>query len=121
MSESAAHESAAHPMLNGMPFPGYYRHHSGGFYEVIHPIDNNGISPFGRFVQGGPGTEEQVGEPVIVYHRIGPSETYGTNAVWVRPLSDFLGSVIVDGAEVPRFQAVELEEVPEELYRYMNI
>ena len=99
------------------PPSGYYMHVSGSCIEIADP-DYTGIDAVGRFVQSN-GVEDVVGEPMITYRRLGPVEGYGNDSVWMRPLSDFLGTVMVEGSEVARFRMVDSEEIPPELIPYM--
>lgn len=62
--------------------PGQYRHYKGKEYEVI------GVAHHSE-------TEEEV----VVYRTL-----YGDFDLWVRPLSMFTETVVVDGTERPRFQ-----------------
>jgi hypothetical protein len=64
---------------------GRYRHYKGGEYEVF-------------FVATHSETEEQV----VVYRTL-----YGDRSYWVRPLGMFTETVVVDGAEKPRFELIE--------------
>jgi len=65
--------------------PGRYRHYKGRDYEVI-----------------GVARHSETLEPVVVYRPL-----YGEGALWVRPHAMFVGSVVVDGVEVPRFARLE--------------
>jgi len=61
--------------------PGTYRHYKGSLYEVIDVARHSE-------------TEEQL----VVYRAL-----YGERGLWVRPLAMFSETVVVDGAERPRF------------------
>ena len=65
--------------------PGRYRHYKGSDYEVV------GIARHSE-------TEEEL----VVYRTL-----YGDSSLWVRPLAMFMGDVVVDGRQVPRFAWVE--------------
>ena len=65
--------------------PGRYRHYKGNDYEVV------GIARHSE-------TEEEL----VVYRTL-----YGDSSLWVRPLAMFMGDVVVDGRQVPRFAWVE--------------
>ena len=65
--------------------PGTYRHYKGNLYEVL------GVARHSE-------TEEQL----VVYRAL-----YGERGLWVRPLAMFRETVLVDGAEVPRFAPAE--------------
>jgi len=65
--------------------PGRYRHYKGRDYEVI-----------------GVARHSETLEPVVVYRPL-----YGERGLWVRPHAMFVGSVVVDGVEVPRFARLE--------------
>jgi hypothetical protein len=60
---------------------GKYRHYKGNEYEVI-----------------GLGTHTETGEELVVYRAL-----YGEGQLWIRPLTMFLETVIVEGVEKPRF------------------
>lgn len=62
--------------------PGRYRHYKGKEYEVI-----------------GVARHSETEEEVVVYRTL-----YGNFDLWVRPLAMFTETVVVDGAERPRFQ-----------------
>ncbi|RUO53499.1 DUF1653 domain-containing protein [Pseudidiomarina homiensis] len=64
--------------------PGVYQHYKGPEYEVLDVVRHSE-------------TEE-----VLVLYR----PMYGERALWVRPFAMFVESVVVDGAEVPRFRYV---------------
>ena len=62
--------------------PGFYRHYKGAQYQVLHAARHS-----------------ETEEWFVVYR-----QCYGDEAVWVRPLSMFLETVILtDGTEVARF------------------
>lgn len=61
--------------------PGTYQHYKGQQYQVL-------------FIARHSETEEQL----VVYQAL-----YGERGHWVRPLNMFTETVIIDGAEVPRF------------------
>jgi hypothetical protein len=60
---------------------GRYRHYKGNDYEVIAVA-----------------THSETEEKLVVYRLL-----YGDFSYWVRPMSMFLDTVIVDGVEQPRF------------------
>jgi hypothetical protein len=62
--------------------PGRYRHYKGKEYEVI-----------------GEARHSETEEPFVVYRPL-----YGDGALWIRPRSMFLETVMVDGLLIPRFQ-----------------
>jgi hypothetical protein len=62
--------------------PGRYRHYKGNDYEVI-----------------GEARHSETEEPLVVYRAL-----YGERGLWVRPLSMFLDTVMVDGRALPRFR-----------------
>ena len=65
---------------------GRYRHYKGRDYEVF-----------------GVARHSETLEPLVIYRPL-----YGEGALWVRPYAMFVGSVVVDGRDVPRFAPVEL-------------
>ncbi|GAC11522.1 DUF1653 domain-containing protein [Paraglaciecola chathamensis] len=64
---------------------GKYRHYKGNDYEVI-----------------GVATHSEDESELVVYRPM-----YGERGLWVRPLSMFNESVVVNGKSVPRFQFIE--------------
>lgn len=62
-----------------------FRHYKGNVYKVA-----------------GEATDSETLEPVIIY-----VEQSDTKNVWVRPKVMFLENVIVDGLEMPRFEAID--------------
>jgi len=66
------------------PTPGMYRHYKGGEYRVI-----------------GTARHSETGEMLVVYRCL-----YDNDSLWVRPLTMFMETVSVDGAELPRFRLV---------------
>lgn len=58
-----------------------YRHYKGGEYTVLHVA-----------------LLEATNEPCIVYRA-----EYGTHAIYVRPLNDWLATIEADGKQMPRF------------------
>lgn len=62
--------------------PGRYEHYKGRHYAVLYVA-----------------THSETLEKYVVYRQL-----YGKGDVWIRPLSMFQESVIVDGKEVPRFR-----------------
>ena len=69
---------------------GKYQHYKGNFYEVICVARHS-----------------ETLEPLVVYRALYDSEEFGKNALWARPMSMFLGTVIADGKKVPRFRYVD--------------
>ncbi|MDD3175424.1 MAG: DUF1653 domain-containing protein [Candidatus Nanoarchaeia archaeon] len=69
---------------------GIYEHFKGKRYEVI------GIAKHSETL-----------EEFVVYKALYVSEEFDENQLWIRPLSMFFGTKIIDGKEVPRFKFVE--------------
>ena len=67
-------------MANEIPL-GEYRHFKGNEYEVL-----------------GVARHSETDESLVVYRPL-----YGDGGLWVRPLAMFVGTVVRDGGEVPRF------------------
>ena len=67
--------------------PGYYRHYKGKEYRVL-----------------GVARHTETDEAFVVYQAL-----YGERGLWTRPAGLFVGTVMVDGAEVPRFALVMAE------------
>ncbi|ROS58285.1 uncharacterized protein DUF1653 [Frigoribacterium sp. PhB160] len=63
------------------PEPGTYRHFKGGRYEVV-----------------GTGRHTETDELLVFYRTL-----YDDRSHWVRPLDDFVGRVVRDGYDGPRF------------------
>ena len=70
--------------------PGKYKHYKGKEYEVI------GLAHHSETLQ-----------ELVIYKALYDSEEFGTNALWARPKSMFLGTVTINGKEIPRFKYVE--------------
>jgi len=68
---------------------GIYRHFKGNLYEVLQVARHS-----------------ETLEPVVVYRALYDSIEFGTNSLWVRPLSLFLEKVNISGKEQPRFEYV---------------
>ena len=68
--------------------PGEYLHYKGGRYQVV-----------------GIGLHTETEEPYVVYKPLYEIEG-GQPDFWLRPLGMFTGTVVVDGAETPRFRRV---------------
>ena len=65
--------------------PGRYRHYKGNDYQVV-----------------GVARHSETEEELVVYRKL-----YDDGSLWVRPLGMFIGDVMVDGRQVPRFAWVE--------------
>ncbi|HEV7952088.1 MAG TPA: DUF1653 domain-containing protein [Candidatus Saccharimonadales bacterium] len=66
--------------------PGKYRHYKGNEYQVI-----------------GVGKDTETEEDVVIYKPLYASDV----SYWVRPYVMFIETVVIDGAEVPRFKKVD--------------
>ncbi|MFA6271570.1 MAG: DUF1653 domain-containing protein [Patescibacteria group bacterium] len=66
--------------------PGKYTHYKGGQYEVI------GIARHSETL-----------EDYVAYKALYNSKKFGSNALWIRPLSMFIDEVQIDGKMVHRF------------------
>lgn len=66
---------------------GKYKHFKGKEYEVI-----------------GTATDSDTLEEVVVYKALYESKEHGKDAMWVRPKSQFLECVVIEGKAVPRFK-----------------
>lgn len=66
-----------------------YRHYKGKMYEII---------ALGR--------DSDTAEEVVVYRALYDSLRFGPNSVWVRPLKEFTGKLVVDGVERLRFDKI---------------
>ena len=69
---------------------GIYQHYKGKYYEVI------GIAKHSETL-----------EDLVVYRAKYDSEEFGNNALWVRLLSMFKGTVEVNGERINRFRFVD--------------
>lgn len=70
-----------------------YRHYRNGkLYEVLF---------IGRL------TESSTLEECVIYKALYEDPKFGKNAIWIRPLANFLEGVEVDGHQEPRFQLFE--------------
>jgi hypothetical protein len=70
--------------VSGME-PGMFRHYKGGLYEVL-----------------GVARHSETEERLVVYRAVADDGT-----LWVRPLTMFQETVMVDGREIPRFAAID--------------
>jgi hypothetical protein len=73
--------------------PGRYRHYKGNDYEVL-----------------GVARHSETEEEVVVYRAL-----YGEGGLWVRPLTMFLETVLIEGQPQPRFQFVAEYPTPPEV------
>ena len=64
---------------------GIYRHYKGSLYQVLHTAQHS-----------------ETEESLVVYRCL-----YGDYDVWVRPLTMFSETVLVDGKELPRFEMIK--------------
>ena len=64
---------------------GIYRHYKGSLYQVLHTAQHS-----------------ETEESLVVYRCL-----YGEYGVWVRPLTMFTETVMVDGKQVPRFELIK--------------
>ncbi len=69
---------------------GKYQHYKGKYYEVIEVA-----------------RDSETLEEIIIYRALYYSEEFGNNALWVRTLSSFRETIIVDGKSIPRFKLVD--------------
>ncbi|HAU65724.1 MAG: hypothetical protein UT30_C0007G0004 [Candidatus Uhrbacteria bacterium GW2011_GWF2_39_13] len=72
---------------------GTYQHYKGGLYEVI-----------------GTARHSETLEELVVYQALYADEIYGDQALWVRPKTMFLETVIVNGTDVQRFALIETSQ-----------
>ena len=64
---------------------GIYRHYKGNLYQVLHTAQHS-----------------ETEESLVVYRCL-----YGEYGAWVRPLTMFTETVMVDGKQVPRFELIK--------------
>ncbi len=55
----------------------------------------------------GVGRESDSHEEIVVYRALYDSAEFGHNALWTRPLANFVETVEQDGKQVPRFLLIE--------------
>jgi hypothetical protein len=67
-----------------------YRHYRGNSYRIV------AIS-----------RHSETHEIHVVYQGLYDSPQFGDHAVWVRPLSLFMDTVVINGAAMPRFSRVD--------------
>ena len=79
------YQSINHTMIPGS----IYRHYKGKQYEVI------GIAHHSETL-----------EELVVYKALYDTPDFGYGAIWVRPLTMFNETIVVDGSEVKRFEKV---------------
>lgn len=68
---------------------GIYHHYKGNLYRVL-----------------GVARHSETLEEVVVYQALYESKEFGKDSLWVRPKKMFMGNVVVEGKEVPRFEFV---------------
>lgn len=66
--------------------PGKYRHYKNKFYQVI-----------------GTGWHTDTLEEIVIYRSLYDCEQFGVQALWARPLNEFMGTIEIDGVVMPRF------------------
>lgn len=64
--------------------PGKYRHYKGGEYELIGVVRHC-----------------ETLEPFVLYRPL-----YNSSGLWVRPWEVFFGTLVVDGRQIARFEAL---------------
>jgi hypothetical protein len=69
--------------------PGRYRHYKGGEYQVIDTAIHS-----------------ETEELLVLYRPLYGEKSHEEQKMWVRPFDMFVGSLVVDGQEVPRFKYV---------------
>lgn len=72
---------------------GIYKHYKGPLYEVIGSV-----------------VHSETLEELMLYRSLKGSPEYSSETLWVRPKAMFLGTVSIDGKDVPRFERVESTE-----------
>jgi len=72
---------------------GKYKHYKGYLYELICV-----------------GRNKDTLEEYVVYKGLYDSKEFGKNPIWIRAVKDFMGTVVVDGKEVPRFEFIGDED-----------
>ena len=68
---------------------GKYKHYKGGLYEVLAVAHHS-----------------ETLEEMVVYKALYECRNFGKGSIWVRPKKMILENVIVDGKEIPRFEAM---------------
>lgn len=68
---------------------GIYKHYKNKEYEVI-----------------GVAKHSETLEDLVVYKALYNSDQFWNNKLWVRPLSMYIETVIIQGIEIPRFQYI---------------
>ena len=72
-----------------VPVGSIFRHYKGYYYKVLMHARHS-----------------ETLEMQVIYMSLYPDDTMGDYAIWARPLSIFLGTLVVDGAEMKRFTKV---------------
>ncbi|MBW2968020.1 DUF1653 domain-containing protein [Candidatus Woesearchaeota archaeon] len=75
------------------PKPGRYRHFKGGEYEVI-----------------GVARHSETQEELVIYKALFSSPDFPEGQLWARPKGMFMGTKVIDGKEVKRFEFIGDEE-----------
>ncbi|MBS0603845.1 MAG: DUF1653 domain-containing protein [Verrucomicrobia bacterium] len=89
MTDSTADRSRENELIAKVPIGALFEHYKGPRYKVF-----------------GVGRHSETLEMCVYYQSLYNCPVYGDHAMWVRPLEMFLGTVVVDGKEVPRFRRV---------------
>lgn len=63
-----------------------YRHYKNKDYELLYI-----------------GKHSDTLEDYVVYQALYESEEFWKNMIWVKPLHEFIKTVVIDGQEIPRF------------------
>ena len=72
-----------------MLLTGKYSHYKGKEYEVI-----------------GEALHSETMEKMVIYKPLYHSPEFESGTLWVRPLTMFLETVVIEGAEIPRFKKI---------------
>lgn len=70
--------------------PGIYKHYKGNLYEVLSLA-----------------VHSETLEMMVVYKPLYKSPDFPDGTLWVRPLSMFEETVVVNGLKMPRFERIE--------------
>jgi len=89
MSPDAADRVQENALIAEVPAGALFEHYKGKKYKIL-----------------GTARHTETLELCVVYQALYDSPDFGENAVWVRPAAMFLGTLLKDGKEIPRFRRI---------------
>lgn len=68
---------------------GKYKHYKGKYYQVLGVVHHS-----------------ETLEKLVIYRALYNSEEFGKNALWARPIDNFLETINKNGQKMPRFKFI---------------